>query len=495
MDERIVETMLLLPGNSFERGLVSGTSDKKVIESLEKRVGHIEMTDPRNLGNAKKGSFDVVLSFCDASSDAAQVRSALDAARPDGIVMVVMPSGYFRFPRISRVFSGSRVYGLSPSLDDLRLAVPVENRACAAASLALYQPSLKRARVRKVVAYYLARLGFAMVWARWLMFIWQKKESDTGKGLPSMLRERFGEDIELALFTGTPGYLRKSTLQIMDGSGDILGYCKVATNPQTKEVVDNEAQTLKLLLGVDLGAATVPELIFCGELPDATTVLIQSTRKKHLSSAPLVPETIHNDFLTRLFAETRTQQRFKESAAYREIADRLAAVEGFADRKLMRDLFSAFEWSARVLDDAKTPLCLAHRDFTPWNTFLAEDSLYVFDWEFARTAWIPLEDAFHFVLQKGILVEHAREDVLWQRLIEDTTQEGKFLRTHSMSIGIEGDVYYGYLAFYLVDIVTAYLLHYKDYGLTSKDGQELLNCWKAILARFVKTRGNALQEL
>ncbi len=488
MDERLGETLLLLPENSFEKGLIAGISDKKVIEGFAKRIKRIEMTDIHGLGHVERSSFDVAVSFFEAAPDAGQVRNIFEAVRPGGTVIVVMPSGYLRLPLISRVYPGARVYGLSPSLDDPRLAVPIGNSACAAASLALYQPSRRKAKLRRIVAYYLARLGFATVWARGLMLVWRTESADTVSGLPSLLRERFGEEIELALFTGTPGYLRKSTIQVMHPSGTVLGYCKIGANEETRAVVANEARILELLSDIDIGTAAVPELVFSGSLQDGTVVLLQSTRKKHLSSAPLVPGAAHRDFLARLFRETRKERGFRESVAYREMSARLPMVERHVDETLVRDLSDVFAWSSGIMQDKGIPLCLAHRDFTPWNTFLAEDRLYVFDWEFARTDWVPFGDAFHFVLQKGILVDHTQENLLWEKLTADATLEGKFLRDLVASIGVGEDVYYSLLALYLVDIVTTYVLHQNRYGQTSKDGQELLGCWKAILARLVKTK-------
>jgi len=481
--------MLLLPENSFEKGLIVGISDRRVIESLGKRIGHIETADTHGLANAKKSSFDVVFSFFKAVPDSRTARSILNAVRPGGTAIVVMPAGASSLSKISKTLPEPQVYGLSPSLEDLRLVVPIGNGACTAASLALYQPSLTRAKMRKAVAYCLGRLGFATVWARWLMLVWGKERVDMGKGLPSVFRERFGKDVNLALFTGTPGYLRKPTMQIMDACGAVLGYCKIAGSPQTKAVVENEAHVLKHLVGVDLGAAIIPELIYCADQPDGTTVLVQSTRKKHFSSAPLTPTEIHGDFLGKLFAATRTQLGFKESPAYREVADRFPLVKRHADERLVRDLSVAFEWSSWVMEDAKVPLCLAHRDFTPWNTFLAEKHLYVFDWEFARMDWTPLADAFHFVLQKGILVDHAGVELLWQRVTGDREQEGRFLEKHAVSLHIEGEAYHSLLAFYLTDMVTTYLIHHGEDGYTPVDGQELIDCWMNMLTRLMKARG------
>ena len=491
MDERLVETMLLLQENSFEKGSITGVSDTKVIDSFAKRIGNIEAKSTHGSSCAEKSSLDVAVSFFGSAPDAGQVRNAFDAVRPGGTVIAVMPSGYLRLSRILRAFPGARVYGLSPSLDDLRLAVPVGNSACAAASLALYQPSLKKAKMRKAVAYCLARLGLAMMWARWLMLVWRTESPDTARGLPSLLHECFGEEIEFALFTGTPGYLRKPTMQIMDASGDILGYCKVATSPQTREVVENEERTLKLLSGIDLGAAMVPELVYSGGLTDGTPVLVQSTKKEHLSAAPLSPDAVHGDFLIRLFKQTKQEQQFLESAVFLDIRKRLSRLSGNAGDGLIRDLLAAFEWSSGMLENAKIPLCLAHRDFTPWNTFLAGGRLYVFDWEFARTGWIPLADAFHFVLQKGILVDHAGEGILWERLMGETSQEGRFLKDHAMKVGISGGIYRAFLAFYLVDMITTYLLHHHGYGQVNADGQELLARWKGLLARVMGTEGSS----
>jgi thiamine kinase-like enzyme len=44
------------------------------------------------------------------------------------------------------------------------------------------------------------------------------------------------------------------------------------------------------------------------------------------------------------------------------------------------------------------PVTLAHGDFTPWNTFLMGERLYVFDWEYAQPAYPLAYDAVHFIL-------------------------------------------------------------------------------------------------
>src|SRR3546814_19605916 len=44
------------------------------------------------------------------------------------------------------------------------------------------------------------------------------------------------------------------------------------------------------------------------------------------------------------------------------------------------------------------PTCLLHSDFAPWNVRLAEQHLYVFDWEYAEESGNPIQDFLHFHL-------------------------------------------------------------------------------------------------
>jgi hypothetical protein len=67
------------------------------------------------------------------------------------------------------------------------------------------------------------------------------------------------------------------------------------------------------------------------------------------------------------------------------------------------------EWRTRLaasiqklqvgLGESKLDVCLAHRDFAPWNTRVFEDGrLFVFDWELSEPETTPLYDLFHFLL-------------------------------------------------------------------------------------------------
>jgi hypothetical protein len=487
VDKGIGELLHLLSGAYFERGLIAGFPEEEMAEAMRRRAKVIEYVSLGQMAACAKEAFDLVFCFFPAYPGSDQIQDVLRITAPGGAMAIIMPARFFGIARTQKMMGGASIYGLSPSLNDLRLAVPVENRACAAASLALYQPSLTLAKARKYLAYCLSRLGLSTVWTPWLLLTAKKDGGKDQPGLHSLFQEIFGCDVEIGLFTGTPGYLRKSTMQIMNASGSILGYAKIGASPQTQAIVSNEAATLSRLSVLELGDTLIPESLFCGDTEGGNRILIQSTQKGHMSSAPLIPDERHFDFISRLFRLTGKEEAFRESACFREIADRIADLEEYAGEYRMRTLDDAFTWASQVINTATVPLCLAHRDFTPWNTFLVRKKLYVFDWEFAREAWIPLCDAFHFVLQKGILVDREGEGILWKRLTDDVSKEGRFLKRCATSAGITEYVYPALLTFYLVDVMTTYLFHHREEGQISHDGQALLDRWEGLMARILKS--------
>ncbi len=52
--------------------------------------------------------------------------------------------------------------------------------------------------------------------------------------------------------------------------------------------------------------------------------------------------------------------------------------------------------SAQLIN--RLPVALAHGDFTPWNSFVLERGLYVFDWEYAAENWPLGYDLVHYLL-------------------------------------------------------------------------------------------------
>ena len=71
------------------------------------------------------------------------------------------------------------------------------------------------------------------------------------------------QDIEFAIFEGTPSVHQKITMQLSQGNR-ILGYCKLGTNNDIKELFEKENDTLDRLCKSDV--IGVPKALYCGTL-------------------------------------------------------------------------------------------------------------------------------------------------------------------------------------------------------------------------------------
>ncbi len=490
----MTDLLHLLPMSSFKRALVLGCTENIIFERLRNTIESLKIVEDEKTQKLKDNSFDLICYFPDHAFSARQVREAHRLLTPGGAIFIVLvlKSDHGRTGKrnqikeirnelIIRNFLEVCVYGLSPSLDDIRLAVPIAGKRLTAASLALYQPSLRKAKLRKLLAYFLGLSGFSTFWAPDKVLVARKAGGNKPESLQAFLGKLYGMEVNVALFTGTPGYLRKPSIQIMNTTGSILGYGKIGDKPSIRKIIENEAQTLSRLKNLDLGEADVPEVKYLGGIHSDAIFFIQSTCKGHLSSAPLTPQTIHADFLFRLFNQTKIVTDFEKSTCLKEVSARLQSI----DRKISEDwsilLARALRWCSGKIGRCKLPLGLAHLDFTPWNTFLSNGRLFIFDWEFAREAWIPLYDAFHFIIQKGVLVDKENKDKQLKKLFSKNSKEGSFIYGLSLRLGIGKTLILPLLVFYLCDIATIYINNYLRHGVLEIEVSNLLSCWKGML--------------
>lgn len=95
----------------------------------------------------------------------------------------------------------------------------------------------------------------------------------------------------------------------------------------------------------------------------------------------------------------------------------------FAETRVGRELAATsathpiFKSNAAALQGRTFCAAVYHGDFTPWNVRVAPDGKWrVLDWERGEVNGLPLWDWFHYVVQKGILVEHLAADAVARRL-------------------------------------------------------------------------------
>jgi hypothetical protein len=264
--------------------------------------------------------------------------------------------------------------------------LPLDNRRVAAMGLEMLQPMTHMAQLAKIGARTLAQFGQQRFLGRGQICL---------AGLTDQpdLQDAFGgKAAHIACFTGTDGPHRKTALQIMDSAGTILGYAKLTRVSRVRPYLRNEASMLRQLAKLDLRTAEVPALIKLRD-DDAVTLLITDSLRSAGKDAPLLPGLAHLSFLNELRSKSeRPGAEITLKWLTHETA-RVRATAGVAWTMRLDRVVAALLPFARSI-----PVCLTHGDFTPWNCFLQQGRLYVFDWEYANPSWPVGFDLAHFML-------------------------------------------------------------------------------------------------
>ncbi len=381
-------------------------------------------------------------------------------------------------------------YAALPGIHDPRVIAPSGPRP-AAAALGLYQPSRARARLAKRAAFAASRAGMQRLLSRDAILVAVKPGvAEAPRGLRQTLAAHLAQPLAVALFPGTPGALRKPSLLLMTPKGVVVGYAKLAT-PHTAALLQCEVDALSGLQGVDLGAAEVPRVLADVRVGQTDRAVVQSTTKRALDGGPLRADGRHVEFLAHLAAATRGPARWRGGAFEAELEERLTRIPPHHSGQWLAPLQAALRFGIEQLDAHGVASGMAHRDFTPWNTYTRRGRLCVFDWEFARQGWPPLGDALHFALQTGVLVDRLAPTGLASRLLDARAGETDLAARVAIELGIAPALRRAALALYLCDIASLYLTQHWRAGPIDRDGHALAATWSTLLNCTLHARGSS----
>lgn len=266
--------------------------------------------------------------------------------------------------------------------------VPLEKGNITASGLALFQPLLTSARFMKTLAVVLSRFGLTRLWAKNVIYI-------SGE---STLQQFFTEatPLSFAYFTGTDSPHRKLAVQVMDSAGNIKGYVKVSRNLAVQALLEHEANTLNHLKTLNLQTANIPNVLFSGAIGSACA-LVTDTLKTPTTKSVTKLQPIHVEFLQELAEKTKADVQHNPNWLVDSLRSRFNNLEA----RLTREWKARLEIAITTIEKHKHnlgQLVLVHGDFTPWNTFIADGKLYVFDWEYANYKSTVGHDMIHFLL-------------------------------------------------------------------------------------------------
>jgi len=376
------------------------------------------------------------------------------------------------------LFSRLHFYALAPDYRAPRWIVPLDNRRVASSSFRFYSPHSLKGKLFKHTVSCLTYFGIQRVLGHDRLFVVSKKNAQD-VSLTTFLQELLNvNDIYLAFSMGTPGYYRKTTAQIMSGDGQPLAYAKIAYTPQARELLIREASALRRLAVLNISTGHMPRLLYSGQFHESD-LLIQSAPSGKTRRGTRKLGKRHTEFLAEIFNLTSTWGDFLESAYWERLKKDVVEVQEWIGDNWYRRLQDALDVCESTLADRMMPLGLCHRDFTPWNTCVERERLYVFDWEYAAESGIPFWDIFHFVCFPAMLVTRPPAKKIIARWRNRRIRE--LLERYAKNIGVDPALVPVCFLLYLVEVSCFYLKTFHSDGLHDTQREWLKKTWAEML--------------
>ena len=271
--------------------------------------------------------------------------------------------------------------------------LPLNSRKASVNGLSIYVPQKNKAKLLKNAF----KIGLISGFAR---FCVPKINLDFRK-LEELLAEIFScRDLSLAVSLGTPGYYRKPVIQVMNKEGKILGYVKIGWNEKTQNLLKNEVLILKRLQEKNF-PFLVPRIIF-NEKWDEYYLCVQSAPLEKFNPAPQNWNSIYEEAVKGMASFNLKHLLLEESNFWENLSKRVNQIKNTYWR------YTIERYMEKILNCCNQPIAfhLAHDDFAPWNAFLVNGNLYLYDWEYASEEMPAGYDIFHFTVQKAVSYTH-----------------------------------------------------------------------------------------
>ena len=378
----------------------------------------------------------------------------------------------------------SLAYGLIAFGDGRGYLVPLDSSRVGVAALELYAPMTLRGRLAKLAMR--AGLKHGVLQPRLPKVMLGLSSGASGQGVT--IRELFrylretvaSDDVSFAIYLGTPGPHRKPVVQVTDRTGRMLAYAKIGWNEPTRELVQNEEDTLRRLRSFSFSTFQIPRVLGYAILSRFSVLVLGSShgrvRRHPRALNEIVPALVE-------LANCEVSEESLPGSGFAQALLRripgLRPIGKFGSEQLEL-LGIALRISLEQLGDILIPFVWTHGDFSPWNLMLLDPqgSLLALDWERARPRFLPGWDLFYFALE-GMGLE--RVSALAQAL--NSTEA----RLYFDRLGVGSNLVSPLFSSFLIDLISWYWKTNLDRGVLSAAQTRWFSSRLRLLAELAAT--------
>lgn len=277
-----------------------------------------------------------------------------------------------------------------------------------------------------------------------------------------------------SIFTGTVGKNRKIIIELGKGFKSQV-FVKVAISKASKELIHNEFLALSKLKDEKLTTICVPEILGYSscEFLELSNVKPQKSKQPAKLIDRQVIALSQLNSINHIHVEWNTMSEKHEI----EFLINKIKKKDKADNGLDASKINAYMEKLSLLSeliDGKTDFScgFCHGDYTPWNMYVTEHMLYVYDWELSRNALPILFDLFHYVFQSEILINHSDYSSVKNEIerVLKLSSTRAMIEKFNVDVGMSFVFYVLYISSYYVDL-------YSDQKVLHQQAFWLFDAW------------------
>ncbi len=294
------------------------------------------------------------------------------------------------------------------------------------------------------------------------------------KELPLLKNVLSNKQDELSIFTGTTGPNRKALVALINND-KIKSFIKIPIGMNSDDLIQNEFDMLNKLNDQTYKHIKLPKVEMKGKM------LLQENIKTDSGYSTTLLGNHHFKAIGELYKRSNQITRLSDLPLFNEIHRNIESINPYISIPHYKNLYTNLKILYNSLNANKEiHVATGHMDFTPWNMYLDNNKLYMYDWEMAGSDIPVLFDIFHFVFQSGILIERKSFDQINDDLIKITNYDE--FKTLSKLYKVDVDIH---LKLYLTYIISYYMVVYQDQKKLHKQVFWLLNVWNKALEAHV----------
>lgn len=267
-----------------------------------------------------------------------------------------------------------------------------------------------------------------------------------------------------ALFTGTVGSDHKAVLYANKT------FYKIAGNENAKESIANEYRILKNLQLSTRGFTTPLVRLVNENIIQLSDVSDNGKRVTEITDT-------HLKVLREMALIKKQTLAVENWTWYRQLESDFLDIQ---DTRIPQNLVRKIEFLLNsITKQQRVTLGFSQGDFTPWNQYVQDDTIALYDWELARTDRPYAFDYFHFVIQQGVIMDRKKWATIYKDLKEQCVDsKGNCLFDHDL------DTFKHQLKWYLLTNCMHSLKVFAEQSAWNTSIDCLLNIWNEALDLF-----------